>query len=404
MNKLISVFLVFALTFTPLMQTFAQLGGPRELREITAKPDEMISMTQSLPFNQAIEIFSELSKLHLGKLIIDTQGIVSPIGVDIENMHWLDAFEMILKSNDLWYDEFPSHVQITSITDQGVSLETINTRELFLTREVTISAIFFEVDLNKARSLGMNWRFWDSDSLQSVSMSAGAGTSPILDINWHENVNDNDNLVLGLKALESRQAGEVLASPSVTVRSKKEGRIQIGSDYTVTTQDFAGNTVNQFFSTGSIIKVKPEIFTVDSTTFIHLELDVQKSSANPAGALGIEIQKSSATSSILLLDGEETVIGGLFANEESNSREGIPFLKDLPWWFFGLRYIFGYETRSVVRKELVILLRAELVPTLSERIELRKLELDPDDNKLLDRLKGNDQNIEKYRKQSKKSR
>ena len=31
-----------------------------------------------------------------------------------------------------------------------------------------------------------------------------------------------------------------------------------------------------------------------------------------------------------MLNGEETVIGGLFVNEETTSRNGIPFLKDLP--------------------------------------------------------------------------
>ena len=38
---------------------------------------------------------------------------------------------------------------------------------------------------------------------------------------------------------------------------------------------------------------------------------------------------------------------------------------------FGLRYLFGYESESVSKKELVILMKAELVPTLQERITQR---------------------------------
>jgi type IV pilus assembly protein PilQ len=62
------------------------------------------------------------------------------------------------------------------------------------------------------------------------------------------------------------------------------------------------------------------------------------------------------------------VVGGLYNNETTTIRTGLPFLKDLPWWVFGLRYIFGYDRDQVTKKELVILLKAELVPTLQERI------------------------------------
>ena len=70
-----------------------------------------------------------------------------------------------------------------------------------------------------------------------------------------------------------------------------------------------------------------------------------------------------------MLNGEETVIGGLFVNEETTARNGIPFLKDLPWWVFGIRYLTGYETKTLAKKELVILLKTDLVPTLQERFE-----------------------------------
>jgi type II secretory pathway component GspD/PulD (secretin) len=49
-------------------------------------------------------------------------------------------------------------------------------------------------------------------------------------------------------------------------------------------------------------------------------------------------------------------------------RTGVPFLKDLPWYVFGLRYLFGYDKDQDTKKELVILMKADLVPTLQERI------------------------------------
>ena len=169
------------------------------------------------------------------------------------------------------------------------------------------------------------------------------------------------------KTLESDQVGEIIASPQITVRSDQEGRIQVGKDIAITIKDFAGNSVTQFFSTGSIIKVTPEVLKHDTVRFIHLTLDVERSNTSTSTA-GLEIKKSSAQTSVLLLDGEETVIGGLYVNEETTTREGVPVLKDLPWWFFGLRYVFGFTSNTVIKKELIILIKAELLPTLEQRL------------------------------------
>ncbi|MDP8239794.1 MAG: hypothetical protein P9X24_11955 [Candidatus Hatepunaea meridiana] len=140
---------------------------------------------------------------------------------------------------------------------------------------------------------------------------------------------DFGSITAVFKSLANDQIGEIIASPQITVQSNNEGHIQIGSDFSVSTKDYSGNTVTQFFSAGTIINVNPHIFTLDTVTFIHLDLDVQKSSAS-ASDLGIEVKKSSAKTSILLLDGEETMIGGLYSKEKAHSRDGVPILKDLP--------------------------------------------------------------------------
>jgi type IV pilus assembly protein PilQ len=107
--------------------------------------------------------------------------------------------------------------------------------------------------------------------------------------------------------------------------------------------------------------------------FIHVRVDVERSSVTP-GAVSTIINKTQAQTNLLLLDGEETLIGGLYNNESNTVRTGVPFLKDLPWYVLGLRYLFGYDKDEVTKKELVILLKAELVPTLQERITQRTRE------------------------------
>ena len=186
--------------------------------------------------------------------------------------------------------------------------------------------------------------------------------------------------------LETNGAGETIASPTVTVLSGEQGRIQIGTDFPFIVRDFSGNTITQFVSTGIIVDVLPTLITealVDTVgaptlDFIHLNVTVENSSGqiSPAGPI---VDRSTANTQVLLLDGEQTVIGGLYTTEEVVSRRGIPILKDLPGWFFGIRYLVSVTQRTNIQRELVILLRAKLIDPIIDRSKR------PFDQELLER-------------------
>jgi type IV pilus assembly protein PilQ len=373
MKRKIIVFLLLFEVLTGL--ALSQIGGrPRELRRAFVAPEEIVSMSRTMPFNQALQIFNDISKKFLGKVIIDPEARTFPIGVDIDKMHWLDALELILRANKLWYEEYADYIKIVPLAEvTGPPAPTAPTEEekakvQFETREVMISAVFFEADAAKLKQYGFSWDFFRGKGANvGVTMSAGEGKTGLLTIDVRPDL-DFGSLVAIFKALESQQIGEVVANPRITVKSGEQGQIQVGSDVSTTVRDFAGNAITQFISTGSIIRVKPEVIKYDTVYFISLELNIERS--NVAGvAPQITINKSSAQTKILLLDGEETIIGGLYVNEERTTREGVPILKDLPWWFFGLRYLFGFDTKTISKKELIILLKAEILPTLAERLK-----------------------------------
>ena len=129
----------------------------------------------------------------------------------------------------------------------------------------------------------------------------------------------------------------------------------------------AGNVTDNFIHTGSIITVTPRIYNDQGIDYVLLTLEVERSTGFP-GTVSTEIQKTNAKTQVLMLNGEETVIGGLFSNETKTERIGIPFLKDLPWWVLGLRYLTGSDKETVTKKELAIVVKVDLVPTLRERL------------------------------------
>lgn len=391
--------LISLLGFFFTEQCLGQTGRPVELSRSAATPVEFISMSSTLPMNRAIETISELAYRYTGKIVIDPEERISAIGVDVVNRHWLDALELILRANRLIWVEGRNFILITHPEKTGVEEIISVEKAMFENREVVISVLFFEMNASQIDQLGMSWNLLNGND--GVGLHAADHQTGLFQVDVTESL-DLGELTATLKALANRHMGEMLASPQITVQSGREGRIQIGSDFSVTTKDFAGNSVTQFFSTGSIITVTPQIKSLDSATFIHLDLEVQKSNANNS-ELGIEIKKTSAQTSILLLNGEETMIGGLYYNETSEIREGIPILKDLPWWVLGIRYLTGYQSMSKIRKELILILRAELLPTLKERMVARRAKVK--EAKVLEQsLQSFEKRLDDYLEQTEKER
>ncbi|MCB0277706.1 MAG: type II and III secretion system protein, partial [Calditrichaeota bacterium] len=320
-----------------------------------------------------LPVLNELSRKFMGKAIIAPSNLNQPIGINIERTHWLSALEMILQQNGLWYQDTGQYLQVTqgqNTTSAPPPTPKNDGDEIgkeFYTREVAISAVFFEADISKLREMGSSFSLdRESDTKFNVNSTAGDVTGSLFEVQVEPKL-DFADMSAAFRALENDQVGEVISQPQITVRSGEKGRIQVGSDISVNVRDFAGNSVTQFFSTGSIIEVQPQIMNFNGTDFIYLKMLIERSSNNTQEQGQVEIRKSNAQTVLTLVDGEETLIAGLYINQEQTGRSGIPFLKDLPPWFFGLRYLFGYETESVVKKELLILVKAELLPTLEER-------------------------------------
>ncbi len=364
----------------------------RAFREYTS-PQELVSISPSTPLDKALGAISEVSQKFIGKIIVDTDRRSLPINVEVQGMQWRDALEQICRKNDLWYTEYENYIQIVSQQTTGsgpvsggapgagptpaAQMITDIQKEpaTYRSREIKISAAFFAISLAKSEEVGINWSFIKSTSSLGIDAAFSGAESVTSEIFKGEVIPKVSfaNMSFLVKLFSNYKLGEVLSSPSIIVRSGEEGRIQVGQDFSVRERDFAGNLIDRFYSAGSIVKVKPQVVTEQGVNFIRLVIQAEQSSVVP-GQVSTIINKAQANTDVLLLDGEETLIGGLYNNEVTTVRQGVPFLKDLPWYIFGLRYLFGYNLDQVDKKELVILLKAELIPTLQERVTQRKVD------------------------------
>lgn len=364
--------------------------------------DELVSFRSDMPYKQALELLNDMAKKFLKKPIIDPSPLTTAINVNIESMYWKDAFELILRTNGMWYAEVADYIQVTGMGSGGpatpgapMTARADSGAILAKTREITISAIFLEIDKGKLNESGISFNIFRGRDLNLGIEFSGADRVATNIFAVEVNPTSNKLAVdvdAALRIFESEQLGEIIARPQVTVRSGVLGRVQIGADFSVKERDFSGNVIDKFYSTGTILEVTPKVYMYGATPLIDLDLKVERSNVQP-GTVSTIINKTDAKTRLVLMDGEESYVGGLVISEESATREGIPLLKDLPWWFFGLRYIFGYDASRVTRKELVVMIRAELVPTIDERAAMTK----PPGEQMKDRLEDARKEIDRRR-------
>ena len=377
-------------------------------------PDELVSFPPSTPMNQFFRLINPTFFRVTGKRVVDPLDRTDPIGVALNGVHFIDAFELVLDRYGLDFNESDSYFIVTqpevvAATTDGGSVASLSpvapagptAAEAALpatgdTREIRIDAIIFELNTSRAREVGTNWPalFGAASAAAGGGTPAGttgggattgttgtdagasSGSGPTFFLNagtFFDALNgflevSGDRVPLSqvlslFRYFEEQGFGQTVAAPFTTVQSGEQGQMQSGQDIPVNIRDFSGNTTTSYVQTGTIINVTPTLIVDDRgdtpLEFIHLDVKVEKSTALPGGA----INKNNINTQIPLLSGEMRAIGGLTSTDESSTRRGVPVLRDIPV----LNFFFSYKQRQVVQKELVVVLMARLVEPLSVR-------------------------------------
>ncbi len=167
-----------------------------------------------------------------------------------------------------------------------------------------------------------------------------------------------------LSALERVEITDIEAVPIIHTLDNQEATILSGQETPVRVIDASSfGQVNQapranvqFKETGIKLVARP---SVTADRHIKLDIMVERSSiqALAAADLGFTIPKQTATTRLLVADGETAVIGGLTETIVTRNRSGIPLLSSLP--FIGS--LFSFTENNESRKDLIILVQPRIV-------------------------------------------
>ncbi len=325
-------------------------------------------MSRDTPFPEAVSALEIMSIQFECKKIINMSSFSGTIGIPIKEMYWKNAFFLIINFNDLVLQDLPGSYVITDAAEAiEEELET-DAKITPDTKQVKISSIFFKADKSVLNSIGIDWStLLNGKVVASVEFKGSGVGREIFNATAATKLESGDisiDINTLFSILESHQKGAIIARPSIVVISGKDGQIQVGQDFSVKKTDIAGNVSDQFFQTGIIMSVTPTVVENEDTEAIHLVASVQKSSATP-GELSTIINKSESVTEILLYDGEETVMGGLYDTDETVTRIGIPILKDLPWWVLGIRYLTGSNRYETNVREMIVIIKDEILKPIN---------------------------------------
>jgi type IV pilus assembly protein PilQ len=161
-------------------------------------------------------------------------------------------------------------------------------------------------------------------------------------------VNGAVNLDVVLSALESSGRGRLLSTPRVSTQNNIEAEMTQGVQIPI--QTVANNTVTVSFKDAALtLKVTPQI-TASNTVIMRVFLENATPDFSRAvnGIPPIDTQR--AVTSVLVADGETTVIGGIYVSMEQASQDRVPVLHRIPL----LGWLFKRDVNSDESRELLI--------------------------------------------------
>jgi type IV pilus assembly protein PilQ len=388
-----------------VLRTFSEISGLNIVIDpaVTGSVDVAL---RDVPWDQALDIILRANKL--GYLVDGTIVRIAPLSVlsdeEAQRRKLTDeqalAGELRVLTKTLSYaraEEMTPLLTKSALSQRGTVNFDVRTNTLIITDlpdrlttasdlintldhaqpQVEIEARIVQVNKNFERRLGVQWgfngrvdpalgnttplAFPNSGALAGATGGVtggpgGSGTAVNLPVGGATSgvglhlgsVNGAFNLDVALTALETTGNGRVLSTPRVSTQNNVEAEIKQGTQIPI--QTVANNTVTvQFKDAALVLKVTPQI-TAANTVIMKISLENGQADFSKAVNGIPPINTQSANTSVLVNDGQTTVIGGIYLSTEQYQTDRTPGLGMIPL----LGWLFKRDTALDNSTELLI--------------------------------------------------
>lgn len=235
-------------------------------------------------------------------------------------------------------------------------------------KQVLVEATILSARLTEDMEFGIDWNLLNGVNVTGfpANIVGGQGTymetfgfagNPLTQVGLTAGFSA-DNVQAIITALESVTNTTLLANPKILAVNKQEGSVLIGKklgylDTTTQTQTSTTQSV-KFLETGTQLVFRPYI---GDDGYIRMDI-YPKDSDGVVRADGIPDETTTELrTNVIVRDGDTIVIGGLFRDSITTSREQVPLLGNIP--FVGV--LFRGTKDTVIREEVIVLLTPHIV-------------------------------------------
>ena len=257
-------------------------------------------------------------------------------------------------------------------------------RQLDIRRaQVLVEAIIAEITTSNNKELGVGIAVdgtnRDSGSLPAgvsnfagvgeLLLSVASGTAPTalpagLSFGLGNETSSGVRYGALLRALQTDTNTNILSTPNIVTLDNEEAELIVGQNLPFVTGSFTGtgstNPQNPFQTierqdVGLTLKVTPQINEGDT---VKLVLEQEVSSVIPGTVeQGIATRKRSIKTTVLVDDGGILILGGLIAEEVSDTESKVPLLGDIPI----IGFLFRTQNTTKTKQNLMVFLRPSIL-------------------------------------------
>ena len=287
-------------------------------------------------------------------------------------------------------DEVTNSIIVATYPRAWTEIEALIKKLDRMPRQVLIEVLVAEITLDDTTSLGIEWalksgkfRWAFSDNQTTPNVPPPPNLGNII-TNGVGLVNPGlsffafaaNQFLVALNVLASRDQVNILSSPSVITTENKKAVINVSKSVPVLTsqQTTLGGTVSttpttstgivgtqtvEYKDVGIVLTVTPRIGE-EGTVALDVKQEVNDIlllETPPTGSP--TFSKREAETSVVLLNNQTLVLGGLIQSKRETIKTGIPYLNKIPV----IGYVFGKTSVEVQKTELLMLITPRVVGT-----------------------------------------
>ncbi len=245
-------------------------------------------------------------------------------------------------------------------------------------RQVVVEALVAEVTLTDETRLGIDWAAAiGSVRVISLTSTITSGTTPTLIAPPAGGFTlfgvAGEALAVSLNALASQNRVNVLSTASVLVSENQKAAINVSDSIPIITSQqvpfggavptgdslttsVVGTQAVEYRDVGVILTVTPRIGE-GGTVSLDIKQEVNDVGASEPPTNSRRIIKRELDASVVLLDNQTLVLGGLIRDRRTTDERGVPLLKDIPI----LGALFRTRTQMIEKSELILLITPRVI-------------------------------------------